>query len=171
MITAFAFFAPNVSILNIYSQYWKYICRIYLYTRKWHNLQKVTKMCIPYSSKLVHWGIWSEVKFVFRRLRDLSTKNASCTVEWTTLKSFMTFLNIKTHNNCSQAEFSALIYIYFINCFILNMLIYTVSRVWKWSNQVYMIEKSFCHYHLWSTVLSWTHLKDILLIVHGIYTL
>ena len=40
-------------------------------------------------------------KICFLQVRDLSTKNASCTVKWTTLKAFMTFLHIKTHNNYS----------------------------------------------------------------------
>ena len=53
--------------------------------------------------------------------------------------------------------------------FIVNLRIYTVSRVWKWSNKVYMIEKSFCHYHLWSFVLFGTF-EGYFLIVHGIYT-
>ena len=45
--------------------------------------------------KLIRGDIW------FLQVSDLSTKNASCTVEWTTLKAFMTFLHIEAHNNCS----------------------------------------------------------------------
>ena len=37
----------------------------------------------------------------FLQVSDLSTKNASCTVELTTLKAFMIFVQIETRNNCS----------------------------------------------------------------------
>ena len=49
--------------------------------------------------KLIRGEIW------FLQVSDSSTKNASCTVEWVTLKAFMTFVHIETHKIAHRLSF------------------------------------------------------------------